>query len=385
MAATESWSSAEADSIIKNASTPAPTQATNGSDDLEIETYVELPVGFGIIRVQQRGRPTQSAPIIHTPSHSSAPIIHIPNEKKRALPSPMGTGEAYISGKETKKRQRQRRIDLTNVHQLQPIPKSKGRMKEGASQYTGDTFHKSNNKWLAQIKIDRMKRHIGYYYYENEEEAAADNARAKFKYKGQEALDKVRERKSFGLGTIIDLTDVPPQPPILKSKGRMKEGSSKYTGIRFYKPMNKWRAEIRIDGRKRHIGYYENEEEAAIDYARALFKYKDKGRVRTSSGFVIDVSDVTPQLPIPKSKGRMKEGASKFAGVYFNKLTNNWQARTFIEGKSRHIGNYENDEEAEAAVDYARAVFKYRGVQEQGKVRQKRKEQVKPENETPSW
>ena len=198
---------------------------------------------------------------------------------KRALPSPMGRGEAYISGKGTTKKKRQRRIDLTDVPQLQPIPKSKGRMKEGASQYTGVTFHKSNNKW---------------------------------------------------------------------------------------------RSEIEIDGKKRHIGYYKNEEEAAADYARAKFKYKDKGRVRTSSGFVIDLSDVPPQLPIPKSKGRMKEGASKYAGVYFNKQMNKWYARIFIDGKSRHIGCYENEEEA--AADYARAVFKYKGAQEQNKARQ-RKEQ----------
>jgi len=29
-----------------------------------------------------------------------------------------------------------------------------------------------------------------------------------------------------------------------------------------------------MDGKRHYIGYYENEEEAAIDYARAVFKYK---------------------------------------------------------------------------------------------------------------
>ena len=72
----------------------------------------------------------------------------------------------------------------------------------------------------------------------------------------------------------MDLSDVPPQLLIPKSKGRMKEGASKYTGVSFNKSTNKWRAEIKIDGRSRNIGYYENEEEAAADYARAVFKYK---------------------------------------------------------------------------------------------------------------
>ena len=77
---------------------------------------------------------------------------------------------------------------------------------------------------------------------------------------------------------IIDLTDVPPQLPISKSKGHMKEGSSRYTGIVFNKAMNKWRATIKIEGKRRFIGYYENEEEAAKDYARAVFKYKGQGQ-----------------------------------------------------------------------------------------------------------
>jgi hypothetical protein len=32
-----------------------------------------------------------------------------------------------------------------------------------------------------------------------------------------------------------------------------------------------------IDGKVRQIGCYENEEEAAIDYARAVVKYKERG------------------------------------------------------------------------------------------------------------
>ena len=88
---------------------------------------------------------------------------------------------------------------------------------------------------------------------------------------GKGAIDKAREQNSSGLA--VDLSDVPPQPPIPKSDGHIKEGSSKYAGVT-YSGGNKWRAQITIDGKQRHIGCYENEEEAAIDYARAVFKYK---------------------------------------------------------------------------------------------------------------
>ncbi|KAK1739914.1 hypothetical protein QTG54_009673 [Skeletonema marinoi] len=129
--------------------------------------------------------------------------------------------------------------------------------------------------------------------------------------------------------------------------------------------MNKWQAQIRIDGMNRLIGYYENEEEAAVDYARAVFKYKKR-----EDSFIIDLSDVPPQPPIPKSSGTIKEGASKYTGVHFNKQMNKWRVQIDIKGKLQTIGYYENEEEA--ATDYARAVFKYKGQAALDKARERR-------------
>ena len=57
-------------------------------------------------------------------------------------------------------------------------------------------------------------------------EGGADYARAVVKFKGQGALGKARDQNSF----IIDLSDVPPQSPISKSEGRIKEGAFKIYG-----------------------------------------------------------------------------------------------------------------------------------------------------------
>jgi len=275
-------------------------------------------------------------------------------------------------------------IDLTGVPTQSPIPKSAGCIKEGASKYKGVSFDKRRNKWQAKIYIDGKDQRIGYYDYENEEEAAVDYARAVFKYKGQGHWD--RSHDQLGGAAIggnntkkrqkddafaIDLSDAPPQPPIPKSAGHIKEGASKYQGVHFNKQANKWQANISIAWKSRHIGYYDSEEEAAVDYARAVFMYKGQGaldkarerrardKVREQDSFIIDLSDVPPQPPIPKSAGHIKEGASKYTGVTFNKSSNLWQAKTHIEGKLRFIGSYETEENA--AIDYARAVFKYRG------------------------
>ena len=245
-------------------------------------------------------------------------------------------------------------IDLTGVPPQLPILKCASRIKDNSSKYVGVCFE--NKKWQTQIWIDGKLRHIGCY--EDEEEAAVDYARALLKYRGPGALDKAREKNSSD--PVINLSGVPPQTPILKPHYRIKERSSKYAGVYFKTGRNKWFATIHINGKNLHIGYYEDEEEAAVDYARALLKYigpeaLDKARKRSSSGSAaIDLSDVPPQSPIAKSANR----ASKYAGVYFDKSAKKWIAKICIKGKRSYIGCYNKEEEA--ASNYARAVFKYR-------------------------
>ena len=183
--------------------------------------------------------------------------------------------------------------------------------------------------------LDGKQRHIGNY--ENEEEAAVDYARVVFKYEE----GKVNARRKYGTRTkqmSIDLTGVPPQLPILKSHGKV--GSSKYQGVYFHKSSKRWKAQIAIDGEAHSIGNYDNEEEAAVDYARALFKYGSRRQRK-----FIDLTE--------SSKYKSKNGSSKYEGVYFNKANNKWNAQITIDGKQHYIGAYDNEEEA--AVDYARA------------------------------
>jgi hypothetical protein len=86
------------------------------------------------------------------------------------------------------------------------------------------------------------------------------------------------------------------------------------------------------------IGYYDGEDESAVDYARAVFKHKG-GVVHPRQ------SDIPPQPPIPKSSGRVKEGTSKYKGVSYNKQSNKWHATITVKGKQRHIGYYDDEEE----------------------------------------
>ena len=46
----------------------------------------------------------------------------------------------------------------------------------------------------------------------------------------------------------------------------IKLGTSKYIGVTWHKPSKRWRAQIRINGIKKHIGMFDDELEASIAY-----------------------------------------------------------------------------------------------------------------------
>ena len=67
------------------------------------------------------------------------------------------------------------------------------------------------------------------------------------------------------------MSDVPPKLPIIRTGKTVL----KYQGVYFDKANNKRRASINIGGKNKHVGNYDTEEVAAVDYARAKFKYKE--------------------------------------------------------------------------------------------------------------
>ena len=48
------------------------------------------------------------------------------------------------------------------------------------------------------------------------------------------------------------------------------KSTSQYVGVNWYKNLNKWVAKIWINGKKKHLGYFENEYDAHLAYQKAL-------------------------------------------------------------------------------------------------------------------
>ena len=162
-----------------------------------------------------------------------------------------------------------------------------------------------------------------------------------------------------GIPFVDTLVNVPPRPLILKNAKRMYDdntrrhpvnaGSSKYTGVYRDKSIGKWKAQIMVDGRVRSIGYYDNEEDAAGDYAKAAFKYKVLSTRSVDTYGGLDLSNIPEQPLITKNSI-----PSGYQGVRLRK-SGKWEARISSD-KKRFILCY-SDTPEEAASIYARAAF----------------------------
>lgn len=108
-----------------------------------------------------------------------------------------------------------------------------------SSQHVGVNWDKRLSKWKAQIYHNGVSTGLGYY----DTEIEASNTY-------QSALSNIKDGS-------FDCNDYKPK------------WTSEYKGITFCKRNNKWKAQIRINGKNKHSGYFRTELEAHQAYLKA--------------------------------------------------------------------------------------------------------------------
>jgi hypothetical protein len=118
-------------------------------------------------------------------------------------------------------------------------------------------------------------------------------------------------------------------------------GTSHFKGVCWYKRDSKWQARIMIDGKQAHLGYFDDEEEAASAYDMAAARLGRPLNFPAADGGISAV------------KGG-RGGTSHFKGVCWDKTKSKWRAQIKIDGKYTHLGCFNDEEVAARAYDERR-------------------------------
>ncbi|KAK9808652.1 hypothetical protein WJX72_001315 [[Myrmecia] bisecta] len=273
--------------------------------------------------------------------------------------------------------------------------------KGGPSKYRGVVWHKSNSKWEARIYDNGKQRFLGYFL--SEEEAAhmydavaikmhGNTAKLNFPF-GQHPsalradsastprLASQLKRASSAPAAVSPKTALPfalPSAAALAAAGRKGfgpqkgralpiKGSSKFRGVSWNSNCCKWRAQVWKGSEVHHLGYYEDEEEAARAYDRAVQELRGPD-ANVNFPTPEQLSNANKKKSTRKSRSlsaqlydnddAMSE-ESQFFGVSWNPATHKWLAELWNGVKYLLLGSFE--EEAQAAQAYDRACLSLYG------------------------
>lgn len=124
--------------------------------------------------------------------------------------------------------------------------------KEKSSKYNGVTFDSKNNKWIAKIKINSKEKYLGIF---SDELEAANYFNLAV--------------KEYGADVSL-LNEI---PSTFVSIYKKKKITSKYRGVFFHKRDKKWVSSISYNKKQFSLGYFINENDAALAYNMAAIHY----------------------------------------------------------------------------------------------------------------
>jgi hypothetical protein len=177
--------------------------------------------------------------------------------------------------------------------------------KQSSSQFQGVHWATSRNEWITRLRVQGVQKHLGSF---DDEEAAA------------RAYDEaVIEHGLFGQ-LSFDKNDRPSASPA------PRRGSSRFRGVYWDTATRKWRAVMQVEGVKKHLGRFEDEEAAARVYDEAAIEHGLLDHV--------NFDDYDRPSASPAAQG----GSSRFRGVCWAAHGNKWTAQMTVQGVRKHLG-----------------------------------------------
>jgi hypothetical protein len=189
------------------------------------------------------------------------------------------------------------------------------------------------------------------------------------------APKRQRHTALVGSGQVSLEDDVDPdddeekREPVPK---RQKNSSAKlleFVGVTWHKQLRKWVAQIAHDGKKQHLGCFDDEREAAraVDTAARRLRGENAHGGRSGNNWYRLNFPTEAEVKRAKDRGALlteedraaaaeaseRQGPSVFMGVSWAKRQRNWKAQIRHDGKHLYLGYFDDEREAARAVDTA--------------------------------
>lgn len=138
------------------------------------------------------------------------------------------------------------------------------------------------------------------------------------------------------------------QEAVTRSRGH-RNTSSKYKGVFWHTSGGKWRAAITKDGKKKWLGGFRNEDDAALAYNKAARELFGEGCYLN----VIGTNNNSQDIPIDNNivKRKRKDAKSKYKGVSWWETRGIWVAKMQKDKKPLHLGYFKTEIEAAKVYD----------------------------------
>ncbi|KAG1667904.1 hypothetical protein FOA52_013665 [Chlamydomonas sp. UWO 241] len=220
-------------------------------------------------------------------------------------------------------------LELEEGREPQAHQGRSGGVPSSSSHYIGVSWKKSRSAWHVQLyALTRCRRHIGCYASEEGAARAYDCATVLAHGPGS--------KRNFPCEVISEV-------PVSKGEERRVRSSSRFIGVSCNK--SSWVVQLRDSQtrRKRNIGSFACEEDAANAHDCVVVQAHGPGAKRNFPGEIIS------ELPVTLGEKRKKRSSSHFIGVCWSKSQSAWHVQlTDPQTKrQRRIGSYASEEDAE--------------------------------------
>ncbi|KAL3151275.1 hypothetical protein ABBQ38_013114 [Trebouxia sp. C0009 RCD-2024] len=212
----------------------------------------------------------------------------------------------------------------------------------------------SSNKYDARIQFQGKNHYLGVYETPEEAARAFDEARIFLK------REPVNFPKSqYDEAAILQIPDFATFVERMTAIGRLNAKPTKtcrYVGVSFcMRSCQKYRASIKLEGRRHHLGMYRTPEEAARIYDEARISLKKEPVNFPKSQYdeaILQIPDFDTFLRQQKATGKLRTKSSSYIGVQKPyDACFPYHARILTSDMNLHLGKYETEDQAARSYD----------------------------------